>query len=75
MGVWQDPRNFLPLEVLTHRGLGKMFEDPAKTDFRPGGRAAPPGEAKTGSVRTRPTRLERAESVVIAETRRAAPVW
>ena len=49
-----------------------MFEDPAKTDFRPGGRAAPPGDAKTCSVMTRRTRLERAESVAIAETRRAA---
>ena len=51
-----------------------MFEDPAKTHFRPVGRETPLGDATSGvkpSGTRRRTRLERAASVVIAEARRA----
>lgn len=41
VGRW-DP-SFLRLEVLAHRGLGRVFEDPALQNFRPGGIGAPPG--------------------------------
>lgn len=48
-----DP-SFLRLEVLAHRGLGRVFEDPALQNFRPGGIGTPPG-AVTPCASTRRT--------------------
>lgn len=51
-----------------------MFEDPAKTHFRPVGRETPPSDVAPGvkpAGTRRRTRLERAASVAIAEMRRA----
>lgn len=40
-GKWQDPRNFVPLAVLTNPGLETMFAGPAETDCNPDARPVP----------------------------------
>ncbi|MFO7640906.1 MAG: response regulator [Candidatus Competibacteraceae bacterium] len=47
-GIWQDPRNFISLEVQAYRGFRRMYEDPAKIDFRPSAGVALPGQSRPG---------------------------